>query len=34
MNTTRNEFLRSDFIQALIKFSNGKISEKEAKQHC
>lgn len=30
MNTTRNEFLRLDFIQALIKFSNGKISEKEA----
>lgn len=30
MNTTRNEFLRTDFIQALMRFSNGKISEKEA----
>lgn len=30
MNTTRSECLRNDFIYALMKFSNGQISEKEA----
>ena len=30
MTTIRSEFIRNDFIQALMKFSNGKISEDEA----
>ena len=30
MTTIRSEFFRNDFIQALMKFSNGKISEDEA----
>lgn len=30
MSTIRSEFFRNDFIQALMKFSNGKISEDEA----
>lgn len=30
MTTIRNEFIRNDFIQALMKFSNGRISEDEA----
>lgn len=30
MITTRNDVLRNDFIKALVNFSSGKISEKEA----
>lgn len=30
MATIRSEFFRNDFIQALMKFSNGRISEDEA----
>ncbi len=30
MTTIRSEFFRNDFIQALINFSNGRISEDEA----
>lgn len=30
MITTRNDVLRNDFIKALVSFSSGKISEKEA----
>ncbi|MGX8833690.1 hypothetical protein ACWG0P_05695 [Amedibacillus sp. YH-ame6] len=30
MNKTRNDIFRRNFIQALINFSSGKISEKEA----
>lgn len=30
MNTTRSLTLRAEFIQALVKFSGGKISEEEA----
>lgn len=30
MTTIRSEFIRNDFIQALMKFSNGRISEDEA----
>ena len=31
MSRTRNDILRTDFIQALMNFSSGKISEREAK---
>lgn len=30
MTTIRSEFIRNDFIQALMKFSNDRISENEA----
>lgn len=30
MITTRNDILRADFIQALMNFSSGQITEKEA----
>ena len=30
MISIRSEFFRNDFIQALMKFSNGRISEDEA----
>lgn len=30
MTTIRRQFIRNDFIQALMKFSEGRISEKEA----
>jgi len=30
MNTTYEDYIRKDFIEGLIYFSNGKISEKEA----
>ena len=30
MTTIRSESIRNDFIQALMKFSNGRISEDEA----
>ncbi|MFQ6792521.1 MAG: hypothetical protein ACLRT4_07025 [Thomasclavelia sp.] len=30
MITIVNEYIRNDFIKALMEFSNGKISEKEA----
>lgn len=30
MITIVNEFIRNDFIEALMEFSDGKISEKEA----
>lgn len=30
MTTIRSEFIRNDFVQALMKFSNGRISEDEA----
>ena len=33
MTTIRSEFFRNDFIQALINFSNGRISEDEANNH-